>query len=200
MTARVALVCEGPTDVPVLEAVLRAVLGNDIVTSLLQPDETRDALRSAAGWTEVRRWCEARGRSLQWVLAQFDILVVHLDGDRRSINHVNTTSQLCDTIKGWLGPGATEPKLIIVIPSQASETWLRATYRPVTPQTEDENDPTRRMVGEGRLKADQDGEPKKELAVYRTLAEGLRSKLPLLRTNLPELERFSRKIERFRPA
>src|SRR5947209_692648 len=82
-----ALVCEGQTDVPILRAALQAVWPELEEVLCLQPelDETERA-KGAAGWCQVRAWCEAHAGHLEEVLdpdlgERIDLLVVAVDVD-----------------------------------------------------------------------------------------------------------------------
>ena len=91
---RIAAAVEGPTDVIVLEAILKALLPDDtdFVFQTLQP-EASAAFGSAsfgtmgAGWVGVYRWsrqstCEGGGSvSGSSVLSNHDMLIVHVDAD-----------------------------------------------------------------------------------------------------------------------
>ena len=90
---RIATAVEGPTDVIVLQAILRALLPDtDFVFQTLQP-EASVAFGSAsfgtmgAGWVGVYRWsrqaaCEGGGSvSGSSALSNHDVLIVHVDAD-----------------------------------------------------------------------------------------------------------------------
>jgi len=84
---RVALVAEGPTDLVIIEAALRALLSKPFTLTLLQPEPTRP--RFGGGWCGVLKWCRevaARGTiSLETdpTLASggFELFVIHTDAD-----------------------------------------------------------------------------------------------------------------------
>lgn len=81
---RVAVVAEGPTDVIVIEAALKALLPRPFVLTQLHP-EVRPMLGS--GWGGVLRWCldfASRGYARfedDPMLPGFDLFVVHVDAD-----------------------------------------------------------------------------------------------------------------------
>ena len=90
---RIAASVEGPTDVIVLEAILKALLPDtDFVFQILQP-ETSEAFGSAsfgtmgAGWAGVYRWSRQAARegggsvSGSSALSNHDVLIVHADAD-----------------------------------------------------------------------------------------------------------------------
>ncbi len=87
---RVNLVCEGPTDLDVLRAVLDAHLnGEDYQLTMLQPEGSLyggDAGPHGGGWKGVRSWClevAAQGglRAIHALADDVDLLVIHVDGD-----------------------------------------------------------------------------------------------------------------------
>lgn len=94
---RVALVAEGATDAIVIEAALKALLGQPFVLTLLQPEPTQPRLGS--GWGGVLRWAmnfAARGYPRledDPTLPGFDLFVLHADAD------------VADCTYGDLGPG-----------------------------------------------------------------------------------------------
>jgi len=191
----VGFVYEGITDVPVLQAVVDAVLGPDYEPRFIQPD--RDALSPSTGWTEVRKWCEQNGAGLSdyltWV--KIDLLVIHLDADVREQVRATNTADLCTNIKGWLRHGAKDHRLIIVIPAQAIEAWLVAAHVAVNPQLEQEPAPVRRLVQRGLITGSKDGKPIKQLSQYRNLSSKLTMRVAELRGVLHELDRFAGKLE-----
>jgi hypothetical protein len=81
----VAVVAEGPTDVIVIEAVLRALLPHPFVLTQLQPEVTRPKV--GAGWPGVLRWCRDNAdRGVKRLeddpaLPGFDLFVLHVDAD-----------------------------------------------------------------------------------------------------------------------
>jgi hypothetical protein len=86
---RIALVAEGPTDAVVIEAVLRAILGQrSFVLNQLQPESSLAFGPFGGGWVGVYRWCRQAARrgngQLQHdalVFANYDLLLLHLDAD-----------------------------------------------------------------------------------------------------------------------
>ena len=86
---RLALVAEGPTDAVVVEAALRAILGErDFVLAQLQPEQSEAFGPLGAGWGGVYRWCKQSalhaGGSLgdfRLLLDNYDLLILQLDAD-----------------------------------------------------------------------------------------------------------------------
>lgn len=82
---RIALVAEGPTDCIIIEAALKAVLGQPFVLTQLQPEPTRPDM--GGGWGGVFKWCQefrlrgAASLETDATLSQFDVLIIHLDAD-----------------------------------------------------------------------------------------------------------------------
>lgn len=92
---RIALVAEGKTDYFIIEAVLRAILGNrTFILTQLQPEN--NATMRGEGWAGVVKWCtqekqrqEEQPRILPCILSldcychefEYDCLIIHIDGD-----------------------------------------------------------------------------------------------------------------------
>ncbi|RQW27163.1 hypothetical protein EHS17_09060 [Rhodobacteraceae bacterium CH30] len=153
---RIALVAEGPTDLVLIEAALRAILPQPFVLTLLQPEATRPDL--GAGWGGVFKWCQAfrqRGvasLSSDATLGQFDLVIVHLDADVAEKTYADygegmlsqatslaplPCAQPCPpatpsvealerVLLSWLGLADIDSKTLFCIPSKASEAWLAA--------------------------------------------------------------------------
>ncbi len=86
---RVALVAEGPTDGVVIEAALRAILGErPFVLKQIFPEGSISFGEMGTGWVGVYRWCHQSARrgtgrvsSDELVFQNYDILILHLDAD-----------------------------------------------------------------------------------------------------------------------
>ncbi|MEB3163948.1 MAG: hypothetical protein VKK80_12025 [Prochlorothrix sp.] len=84
-TLRIALVAEGPGDLEVIQAALKAILPNPFVLTLLQPEATQPRL--GTGWGGVAKWCHETQKRHQGsldfdpTLACFDLLIIHVDVD-----------------------------------------------------------------------------------------------------------------------
>lgn len=157
---RIALVAEGPTDFIVIEAALRAILNRTFILSQLQPEPTRPEM--GGGWGGVFKWCqEFRLRSAGSIeadptLANFDLVIVHLDADVADKSYAdcgNTAVQAAiglqalpcsrpcpppsDTVTAleavllsWLNIPAIGPKSLFCIPSKATDAWLASAVLP----------------------------------------------------------------------
>jgi len=191
----VGFIYEGVTDIPVLQAVVDAVLGPDYEARFIQPE--RDALGGLTGWTEVKKWCERSGDALSDLLTwtSIDLLILQIDADVRTEVRARTTADLCATVKGWLGHGARDPRLVIVIPAQAIEAWLLAAHVAPSPQLEQQAHPARQLVRHHLLSGAADGRPIKDRARYEALSVKLTERVAELRDVLPELDRFVSKLE-----
>lgn len=90
---RIALVAEGPTDLVIIEAALKAILPRAFVLTQLQPEATRPDL--GQGWSGVLKWCQAAslrhaGPIVQDpTLAGFDLIIIHLDVDVATMDYGN---------------------------------------------------------------------------------------------------------------
>lgn len=197
---RVGIVCEGATDFPVLEKVLEALLPNEWEITLLKPEQDQLGRFEGFGWNKVRQWCTSMGRSLpilQRASLLHDLVIIQIDADIRSQVQAKSNLEFCETIKSWLGSGVDLSGVIIVIPTQAIETWLLAAHRASNPKIEGERHPANALVREGLLQMSDVGQPIKDVDRYRTLALALPGKLTSLRAVLPELQRFCEKVEAF---
>jgi hypothetical protein len=82
---KIALVAEGPTDLEVIQAALKAVLPHPFIMTLLQPEATQPQM--GGGWGGVLKWCDAAQQrhhgSLDTdpTLSGFDLLIIHIDVD-----------------------------------------------------------------------------------------------------------------------
>ncbi len=91
---RVALVAEGPTDGVVIEAALRAMLGERLfVLNQIFPEGSSSFGEMGTGWVGIYRWCHQSARrgngrlsNDQLVFRNYDILVLHLDADVASFS------------------------------------------------------------------------------------------------------------------
>jgi len=129
---RVAIVCEGPTDRAILEAILDHYL-MDYEPLPLQPPQTAiggDNGPFGGGWRGVQRWCEQEGRGhLDTVHA--DLLIVQVDADVATELECaspcpppeTTTTALREVVMGWLGLNVLPDDVVLCVPSMASETW-----------------------------------------------------------------------------
>ncbi len=90
---KIALVAEGPTDLEVIQAALKAVLPHPFIITLLQPEATQPQMGS--GWGGVLKWCDAAQQrhhgSLDTdpTLMGFDLLIIHIDVDVSTAQYDN---------------------------------------------------------------------------------------------------------------
>jgi hypothetical protein len=156
----IALIAEGPTDFIVIESALKAVLTNNFVLTLLQPESTRPEM--GLGWGGVFKWCkEFRERGAisiddDPILNYFDLVIIHVDADvadkaygdigpameaAAAMLHPlpcsmecpppsNTVEALEAVLLSWLGVARTGAKSLFCIPSKASDAWLAAAVLP----------------------------------------------------------------------
>lgn len=90
---KIALVAEGPTDLVVIQAALKAVLPHPFIITLLQPEATQPQMGN--GWGGVLKWCNSAQQrhhgSLDSdpTLMGFDLLVIHVDVDVSTLKYEN---------------------------------------------------------------------------------------------------------------
>jgi hypothetical protein len=82
------VVCEGPSDFPILKAVIERLWPDIDEVRCLQPqlDSLGKPTSRSGGWTEVRAWCEQNSRTLDFLLSDaagdsIDLLVLSMDVD-----------------------------------------------------------------------------------------------------------------------
>ena len=213
-----ALVCEGPTDIPLLDALIR-ILWPEVDNVLrLQPEVDgldKPLPGSLTGWSEVRAWCERNAPHLRSLLSgtigdPIDLLVVALDVDiaiAAGIVDPPTKAspyearRLCDTVKGWLRPPRTQnlpPELVIALPAMASEAWVVAALFPKEKRPEAVENPAELLVKKRKLSRKANGKPHKELHKYQAFGDHVAARLGSVRARCPECERLCVKIEHLR--
>ena len=137
---RVAVVCEGPADRAIIEAVLDYYL-EDYESLPIQPPTGLiggDAGLFGGGWKGVKRWCENEasvrgGLHRVAVLQNADLLVVQVDADVAAEDEVDrarpcpppaaSADEIRALVLQWLGLNRVPDKVVLCIPSMASETW-----------------------------------------------------------------------------
>ena len=137
---RAAIVCEGPADRAILEAVLDHYL-EDYESRTVQPPTGvfgGDAGPFGGGWTGVKSWCETvattwGGVDQAAVLENTDLLVIQIDADVATEDEIER-AQPCPPpsananavralVLDWLEVGVVPNKVVLCIPCMASETW-----------------------------------------------------------------------------
>ncbi|OCS90847.1 hypothetical protein [Caryophanon latum] len=145
MTLNIGFVTEGPTDVVLLEALLKHILKQPFVTSVLQPIGSADVGYGAngGGWKGVQRWCEeiAVKTGFQNFLTgsnAYDLLIFQIDLDVAREKEVNcydieesitqNVTRLQQQICSWLQIDEEEMKcpVILTIPADNLEAWMLA--------------------------------------------------------------------------
>lgn len=138
---RVAIVAEGPSDLILLERLVREIHPSSEVVRV-QPEATLGSFGS--GWTGVRAWCNEFRDSLEDFLTldderPIDRLIVHVDcsmahnvNAQRPCPPASTTADaLRDVVlRDWLQLQAQPEWLILATPSTSTDTWLAAAIDP----------------------------------------------------------------------
>lgn len=136
----VAMVCEGPADRAIIEAVLDHYLEDYEPLSIQPPTGLvgGDAGPFGGGWKGVRRWCRNEvaaqgGVDHVAVLQNADLLVVQVDADVAAEDEVDrarpcpppaaSADEIRALVLQWLGVTQVPDKVVLCIPSMASETW-----------------------------------------------------------------------------
>lgn len=136
---RIALVSEGPTDDVLLDAALKAVLGQKAFLLIpLRPEATNPDF--GGGWGGVLKWCAATATRWQGLLdddpllASFDLLIIHLDMDVASKNYANCGGTVVTMVaeKGWPDLPCNQPCPPVGPTFTALETVLSGWLSPAT--------------------------------------------------------------------
>ncbi len=142
---RVAIVCEGPSDRAIIEAVLDYHL-DDYEPLAIQPPISKVGEQLSAGWKGVRAWCEQEARSnrrLDAVADNSDLLIIQLDADVATEDEMGL-ARLCPPpqdmanevrllIRGWLGLDTLPSQVLLCVSAMASETWALVALFPHDP-------------------------------------------------------------------
>jgi hypothetical protein len=206
---RVSVVCEGSTDFPVLDVVIRAAIPKSKpISRHVQPNY--DALRQrlpgtpGPGWQGVRRFLKSP--SLAVALEHCDVLIVQVDASIRKLREIATQlpgageddpilELLREHVVGWFGATPTA-KAVIVLPKEETESWLVAVHTN-RHNVEEIEDPVGELVAKGLIPISEN-EPWKAQARYTVLAaplERLVKNEKKLR-GLTELDGFVSKLRR----
>lgn len=159
MSKQIALVAEGKTDLIVIEAVLKAIIGNDFVLKLLQPIPTINE-QLGGGWSGVFRWCRQYLDKGRLSYSNYDFLILQLDSDVATKEYSDglnsseyeqrndlpcakpcppvsdTINELQNVVMGWLDLPCIQhmpQNWILCLPAPSSEAWLVIGYYPHNP-------------------------------------------------------------------
>lgn len=139
---RVGLICEGPADRAIVEAILDAHL-DDYESIAVQPplgSHGGDSGPLGGGWKGVRTWCCQEDHAA--ALANADLLVVQVDADvAAEPEHAllqpcpppsATGNKIRGLVGAWLGRPPPE-RMLLCVPAMASETWALVALFPTAP-------------------------------------------------------------------
>ncbi len=198
---RVGIICEGPSDFVLLEALALDLLPADECVQL-HPDF--DKLQPSSGWQGVRKFLQTSGPAL--ALAVFDVIVIQVDASIRKLrelglpqpeaqtDELEPLDPLCAHVKGWATGGLPE-SAVIALPREDIEAWLVAAHTKVK-DVESLEKPADELAAQGIVETTKKGKPSKDPVAYRALA------VPLVKLArdakkvraVPELERFANKL------
>ena len=143
---RVAMICEGPADRAILEAVLDHYL-EDYELLPIQPPKGAlggNAGPFGGGWKGVQAWCvsEVSADRRRWsaLRQNTDLLIVQVDADVAAESE-NNRARPCppptdgaDEVRAlifeWLDVQALPDQVVLCVPSMASETWALVALLP----------------------------------------------------------------------
>lgn len=150
---RIRLVCEGPTDLEVFRAILDAHLGGrEYQITMIQPDGSLyggDAGPHGGGWKGVRGWCREIAKEgiedLGVLEPDVDLLVIHVDADI-AYDAENDVGKPCpppdrtvlaveSIVMGWLGVKSLPDRVILWVPSMATEAVILKAIFPNLPES-----------------------------------------------------------------
>lgn len=209
-----AVVCEGPTDVPIFREIILELWPTVEEVLALQPE--LDAIGKPfpgkpLGWSQVRAWCERNASAIGDVLdpavgERIDLLVIAVDVDIAVAAGIGAkakevgayeTKRLHRVLKSWLNSEATklDSRIVFSTPVRAVEAWVLAALFRQTKSPETILDPAKELANRGRLRRRKDGKPLKDLHVYREFAKIVASRLKVVRKCCPEAERTCRELE-----
>lgn len=133
---RVAIVCEGPSDRVIIEAILDHYL-DDYEPLPIQPPASAlggDMGPHGGGWRGVQVWCAQEGHGVtRLAQIQADVIVIQADADI-ALEPELSCAQACpppsgtadavrQRIRAWLGVDALPHNVLLCVPSMATETW-----------------------------------------------------------------------------
>lgn len=180
---RVAIVCEGSSDYPILKSIVEIVLGQPATFSAIQPDFDALARRDPVpgpGWHGIRDFL-ARP-DLDVAAGIHDLIVVQVDADVGSSREIAGTLRvatdeeddlepLCELVKSWV-KRALPASAVITLPKQSTETWLVAAHTRRT-TVEDITNPAQVLLDNGLIEATTKGKPDKAAHKYEELSRAL---------------------------
>lgn len=204
---RIAIICEGSSDYPILKSIVDVVLGQPAVYSFIQPDF--DALQRrepvpGPGWQGVRNFLKRS--DLDVTATIHDIIIVQVDADLLSLKEITNSLRsteigepelqpLCDLVKSWAGRPLPEAT-IITLPRQSIESWLIAAHTKLK-SVEEVMNPAQILQDRGLIDATTTSLPEKAARTYTDLSRALKSLISntnKLAREVPELARFVSKI------
>ncbi len=144
---RVAIACEGPADRIIIMAILDNYFDDDYEPIHVQPPRTcigGDAGGLGGGWKGVRTWCRQEAAAgLPAVLRNADLLIIQVDADVSREAELNCSrpcpppSAGADEVRAlllaWLGVSSVPRKVVLCVPSMASESWALVALFPASP-------------------------------------------------------------------
>ncbi len=143
----IGLIMEGKTDWAFFEPFIKAIIGDNVDIKLIHPqtDETGRHPKDECGWEGVEKNCKIYGKCLAFLMdltPRLDALVVQLDADVVNLDNfkkrhgelgkpcppaIDTCNNVRNKIKEWLEFEPNQDvcrRIVIVVPSQATEAWI----------------------------------------------------------------------------
>lgn len=142
---RVAVVCEGPTDRAIIEAILDTYL-DDYEPIPVQPPLSAiggDAGPLGGGWKGVQLWCKQEAPFASQgdgVNLNADLVIIQIDADVSRDEAIDRTrpcppssdgaNEVRNLLLAWLRVQAIPAKVVLCVPSMATETWALVALYP----------------------------------------------------------------------
>jgi hypothetical protein len=137
---RVGIVAEGPTDMSVLEEIMKTIV-LEIEFVRIQPAGTMSS-QFGNGWLGVKKWCKRYGPELESYMIdtpsqKMDLLVIHADcsmadkeGAERPCPPASDTAEALKKAieQSWLGRDPVPEFVVLATPAMSSDAWVAAAF------------------------------------------------------------------------
>ena len=198
----IKVVCEGDTDITIIQAIIASVIESDPIVTQIQPEKAlfagSDYGELGSGWHGVRNWCQQQVEIFGCLtkcisadpLRTDAALIIHVDADVAGEKEINcekpcppasdTVDELRKVVLNWcLEKGNLVPdRVVLCIPSKSIEAWVLAALHPrcrfVNSTLESRKNPEALLVGKSdKLVHKKSNRYKKNTAAYKDIADSL---------------------------
>lgn len=207
MEKTILLVCEGPTDEPIFQAIADKLSNKTNIYKFNMIAPQIDATSGSAdsfGWGNVCNWCIANNNKIDMFL-EFDgaeSLFIHMDTDIAGDIDPDYTKkgvsarQCCENrLNNCLGVNTAPNNCHYILPTQKTETWLLAQYDNLTHPSvfshaivnyESISDVDQKLIAIGY--SQKKGKLRKEINKYMAYGKSLANNLLIARNRCIELD------------